>query len=221
MYDAKAQKIGAINQNLHLLIDIVLSDLPDDAKILCVGVGTGGEILSLAAAHPGWHFTGVDPSESMLAICRQKIETAGLHDRCTLTHGYVSDIPATADYDAVLCLLVTHFIKDDAERGAMFADMHARLKPGGYLINAEISYDVNSARYGEMMDKWKAMHIRSGASEEQAAHIPQTLANFVNVASPTSMEEMLKQNGFAMPVLFFQSFLIHAWYSRKKEIMVY
>ncbi|MFH1804154.1 MAG: methyltransferase domain-containing protein [Pseudomonadota bacterium] len=71
-YDERNRKLSPINNNLHLLIRLILNDLPEEARILCVGVGTGSEIVSLAEAYPKWRFTGIDPSTSMLEACRDK-----------------------------------------------------------------------------------------------------------------------------------------------------
>ncbi|WP_232288441.1 class I SAM-dependent methyltransferase [Anaeromyxobacter sp. K] len=57
---------------LHLVTRLALGELPAQARILCVGAGTGAELLSLAAAFPGWRFTAVDPSEPMLRRCRAR-----------------------------------------------------------------------------------------------------------------------------------------------------
>lgn len=60
-YDQRIKPIAPIIDNLHFLIRLILKDLPSDAHILCVGVGTGTEILELAQAFPYWRFTGIDP----------------------------------------------------------------------------------------------------------------------------------------------------------------
>lgn len=119
-YDAGNARFSAISDNLHFLIALLLKDLPADAHILCIGVGTGTEIVHLAGLYPGWRFTGVDPSADMLQVCASKLRRAGIGDRCALAAGYLQDLPGTADYDAALCLLVTHFILD-GERGGCIA----------------------------------------------------------------------------------------------------
>ncbi len=50
-YDQQWSKM-AIKDALHLLTGTVLSELPPKAKILCVGAGTGAEILYLAQKFP-------------------------------------------------------------------------------------------------------------------------------------------------------------------------
>ncbi len=214
-YDERARKIGAISDNLHLLIRIILDDLPADARILCVGVGTGTEIIHLAAAHPGWMFTGVDPAAAMLDVAREKLAENGLQNRCTLIHGYVADVPAGEHFDAVLCLLVTHFLKDDKERQGIFDAMAARLKKGGMLVTADISDDTDSAAFDDIFEKWKTMHRFAGAAEDRLDKIRDDLRNHVSILPPASIETFYRNSGFARPVQFFQSLLIKAWYARK------
>jgi tRNA (cmo5U34)-methyltransferase len=214
-YDERFSKISAVRDNLSLLIRLVLEDLPADARILCVGVGTGIEVVELANAYPQWRFTGVEPSASMLDVCRSKLAKAGLMDRCELVHGYVADLPPAGAFDAVLCLLVTQFETDAALRQKMFDDMAAQLRAGGYLINAEISGDMSSAKFRDIFEKWKAMHRYAGATAPDADNMINTLKEHVAVVPPTVIERHLHNSGLSEPVQFYQSLLIHAWYSRK------
>jgi tRNA (cmo5U34)-methyltransferase len=214
-YDERFSKISPIRDNLNFLIRLVLEDLPVDARILCVGVGTGIEVVELANAYPQWRFTGVEPSAHMLDVCRSKLTKAGLMDRCDLVHGYVSDLPPGGAFNAVLCLLVTQFVTDSAKRQAMFDAMAAQLKPGGYLINAEISDDMSSAAFEDIFEKWKAMHRYAGATAEEAENIGKALSAHVAVEPPIAIERYLRTSGLSQPVEFFQSLLIHAWYARK------
>ncbi|WP_199730920.1 MULTISPECIES: class I SAM-dependent methyltransferase [Luteimonas] len=48
----------------------LLAGLPDAARILCVGVGTGPELAHLAKAFPRWTFVTVDPSGATIEACR-------------------------------------------------------------------------------------------------------------------------------------------------------
>ena len=124
-YDRRNSALAPISDGLHFLLRLVLEDLPADARVLCVGVGTGAEILSLARAYPGWSFVGVDPSEDMLAVGRGRLEQAGVLDRCQLLQGYVHDAPRDG-FDAVVSLLVAHFIQRE-DRLAFYAAIHDRL----------------------------------------------------------------------------------------------
>ncbi|RYD68316.1 MAG: class I SAM-dependent methyltransferase, partial [Verrucomicrobiaceae bacterium] len=75
-YDARFAKFAPMRDALHLLAGSILATLPEDARILCVGAGTGAEVLALAQRFPHWRFTAVEPSAPMLELCRQKATAA-------------------------------------------------------------------------------------------------------------------------------------------------
>jgi tRNA (cmo5U34)-methyltransferase len=213
-YDDRAQRISSMMDNLHFLIGLILQDLPADARILCVGAGTGTEIIRLAQRFPGWRFTGVDPSAAMLDICRKRLQENDLASRCELIQGYVVDAPAAASFDGALCLLVAHFLRGD-DRQALFDGISHRLQPGGCLINAEISFDLDSPQFDPMLAQWKAIHRHAGATEESLAGLSHQLREIIAVVPPETTETLLRNSGLTLPVQFFQSLLVRAWYSRK------
>ncbi|HYF34775.1 MAG TPA: class I SAM-dependent methyltransferase, partial [Prosthecobacter sp.] len=90
-YDAQAMRFSwrpTFNEfALH-----ILEPLPADATILCVGVGTGLELVPLAQAKVGWRFLALDPSNAMLDVCRQRARDAGVDDRCDFFNGYLEDL---------------------------------------------------------------------------------------------------------------------------------
>lgn len=60
-YDRQWAKMAPIRKNLYYLLESVFAGLPADARVLCVGAGTGTELAHLAAKFPGWRFTAVEP----------------------------------------------------------------------------------------------------------------------------------------------------------------
>ena len=68
-YDERAAKLAPLRDTLHLLTRLILSELPANARILCVGVGTGLELIYLAKEFPQWQFTAVEPATAMLDTC--------------------------------------------------------------------------------------------------------------------------------------------------------
>lgn len=60
-YDTQWAKSAPIRSCLHFLLGSMFTDLPTNARILCVGVGTGDELVYLASKNPGWRFTAVEP----------------------------------------------------------------------------------------------------------------------------------------------------------------
>lgn len=210
-YDRRNSALAPISDNLHFLLRLILVDLPADARVLCVGVGTGAEILSLARAYPGWSFVGVDPSEDMLAVGRQRLEQAGVLDRCALLQGYVQDAPGDG-FDAVVSLLVAHFIKRD-DRHAFYAAIHDRLKPGGRFVSAEISGDLDAPEFPEMLEDWKRVQVLMGATPESLAKLSGMMRDVLGVLTPAETETLWRAAGFRKPIPFFQAFMIRGWHA--------
>lgn len=213
-YDERNAKLAPIAQSLHFLTGLVLENLPAHAKILSVGAGTGADILSLAQAFPEWTFVAVEPSAAMLAICRERMQNAGIADRCELVHGFVQDVPVRAEFDAAVALLVAHFVQRD-ERREFFRNMTARLRPGGTLVNAEISFDLDSADFPLMLRNWQSVQRLMGGTPESLQGLPKQLREVLAVLAPSETESILRASGIATPLRFFQAFMISAWYGMK------
>ena len=81
-YDESISHLIPINENLLYLMKLILDDCPPNANLLCIGAGTGNEIIQLAQAFPQFNFTAVEPSASMLEVCTRKLEKLNLLNRC-------------------------------------------------------------------------------------------------------------------------------------------
>jgi tRNA (cmo5U34)-methyltransferase len=214
-YDERNRNLAHIADCMHFLIGLALRDLPTTSHVLCMGTGTGAEILSLAKAFPHWTFTGLDPSAAMLDVARERLTEANLLDRCQLIHGYVQDAPHGETFDAALSILVAHFVKRE-DRLEFFRNMTGRLKPGGTLVNTELSHDLDGADFPAMLHMWEAVQTRMGATPDSIAALPKTLRDMLSVLAPHETEEHLRQAGIAQPVRFFQAFMINGWIGQKE-----
>lgn len=214
-YDESNIKLLPIKKNLHFLSTLILKKLPSKANILCVGVGTGTEVIDLANAYKDWKFVGIDPSESMLNGYKERIKSNKLTDRCDFFHGYLSEFKSDTKFDAVLCLYVMHFIKDLSERKQMYLDMNKFLKKSGLLIVSEISRNVDTKEFEDLFEMWKIMHKYAGAKESNLANMKKTFEEQLAVIPHDETVKLMKIGGFEKPVQFFQSFLIRAWFAQK------
>jgi tRNA (cmo5U34)-methyltransferase len=206
-YDDRAAPLAPILAALHHLIAARLSGLPPEAHILCVGVGTGAEVLALAARYPGWRFTGVDPAAPMLERCRAKVAEAGLSDRVNLVLGTTEALPEGRVFDAATAILVSQFLTDRAERIAFFAAIAGRLIPGGVLASVDLSAPDGSGA-AEMLGQWFALQ---GATDSPAQRA--TFADRVAALPPAQTEAIIAAGGFAPPVPFFQALMIRGWFA--------
>lgn len=214
VYDERNRQLAPIADNMHFLIRLILKNAPVCAHVLCVGVGTGTEILSLSKSFPEWTFVGVDPSIGMLNVCRERLSNAGVLSRCELIHGYVHDVPKGENFDAALSILVAHFLKIE-DRLNFYQAMCDRLSTNGILINTEISFDLNSQEFPLMLKNWEAVQSMMGATPESLANLALQLREMLSVISPIETESLLHQSGIHLPVRFFQAFMISGWYGIK------
>lgn len=214
-YDTQWAKTAAIKDCLYFLLESMFAELPADARILCVGVGTGAELAHLAHKNPGWRFTAVEPSGPMLDLCRQRAEQAGFAARCDFHEGYLDSLPDTEPHDAATCFLVSQFILDQQERSAFFREISHRLKPGGLLASSDLASDVQSAEYEVLLRAWMNMMASSDISADAIERMRKAYANDVGVLPPSRVASIIESGGFESAVPFFQAGLIHAWLSKR------
>jgi tRNA (cmo5U34)-methyltransferase len=207
--------MASIRNCLHLLLGSLFAELPKDAQVLCVGVGTGDELVYLALKNPGWRFTAVEPSGPMLDICRQRAEKEGVVSRCIFHEGYLNSLPTIGLHDAATCFLVSQFILDQNERSQFFSEIAKRLKPGGILASSDLASDVESREYEVLLHAWMNMMSAADITPEAVERMRNAYANDVGVLPPSRVASFIQSAGFELPVQFFQAGLIHAWLSKR------
>lgn len=215
-YDQRAAKIAPLRDTLNLLTRLILSDLSAEARILCVGVGTGLELIYLAQEFPQWQFTAVEPASAMLDVCRQKAEEHGIASRCTWHEGYLDSLPVTTSFDAATCLLVSHFFMQEEERQKFFSQIASRLRPQGYLVSADLASDMSTAAYQSLREVWTRMLRYAEYPEEEVEKFLASHDRDVAVLPPDEVSSIIASSGFDPPVLFLQTLFSHAWYSKRK-----
>jgi len=210
-YDDQREKLVPLKDALHLCIRMLFSKLPTDARVLCVGVGTGAELLYLAQAFPQWQFTVVEPAMAMLDICRQRANECGISDRCTFHEGNLDTLPEVDNFDAATSILVSHFFVNQTDRINYFSDIASRLNPGAYMVNADLASDMSTAEHNSILKVWVTMHEYAGMPVNINA-----FGNKIALCPINEVELIIQKSGFESPVLFFQTLFIHAWYSIAK-----
>lgn len=215
-YDQQWARLAPLRDSLHLLLGSVLAGRPDDARVLCVGAGTGAEIVYLADRFPGWTFTAVEPSAGMLEVCRQRMLAQGLGARCSFHHGYVESLPDGAPFDAATCLLVSQFILEPPARTAFFRSIAGRLRPGALLASADLAFDTGAATYPAMLEAWMRTMSVAEMTVEGLERMRAAYRRDVAILAPGAVEAMIRCAGFDPVVQFHQAGLIHAWYAVRR-----
>ena len=213
-YDAQWAKNAPIRDALLYLLDSYFADLPEEARILGVGVGTGVELAHLAQRHPGWRFTAVEPAAAMLTACRKRAEAEGFAGRCEFVEGYVDALPEAKKFDAATCFLVSQFILDATARSQFFAQIQQRLKPGGLLASSDLASDIQSPEYEVGLKAWVQMLNSADVPAEMIERIRKAYSTDVAVLPPEQVAGTIRKGGFESVVPFYQAGLIHGWVSQ-------
>lgn len=213
VYDEQADKLGWMRDALQACLLQVTAALRDDARVVCVGAGTGAELLLLARARPGWTFTAVDPAPAMLAICRRRVEAAGLAGRVLLHEGTLDALPATAPFDAATAILVSQFVLDRGARRGFFVEIARRLRPGGLLATVDLATAPGTPDFEALWPVWSGAFVRAGLAAPQR----EVIAQHVDLLPPADLAELIASAGFEAPVRCFQALLLHGWLARRAE----
>ena len=214
-YDQQWSRLAPINGALHLLTSAVLSQLPATAHILCVGAGTGAEVLALAERFPEWRFTAVEPSTAMLDVFRRRAEEQGIASRCIFHPGYLDSLPPHGPFDAATAFLVSQFILEPPARVTFFQSIAQRLHPDGTLVSSDLAGDVAAADCQDLLEVWFRVMSGGGTSPEGIVKMREAYRRDVAVLPPRDVADIIALAGFDSPVLFFQAGMIHAWYAKR------
>lgn len=210
-HDADHAKLAPMSAALHLVIRLAFADLPAQARVLCVGAGTGPELLYLAGAVPQWRFTVVEPAAPMMDLCRRRAEAAGIAPRCTFHPDYLDSLPESEPHDAATSILVSQFLLEADQRRAFFRQIAGRLRPGAPLVSADLASDMASTEYERLLEVWVRAMAYSGAPASNV----ESLGTKVAVLPPGEIVSMLQASGFESPVQVFQTLLVHGWLCRR------
>lgn len=209
-YDARFAPLSALKAALHLVLRATLAELPADARLLCVGAGTGAELLALAAARPGWRFTVVEPSPGMLSVCQARAAEAGVAARCTFHDGYLDSLPGDTQHDGATSILVSQFILDPADRRAFYAEIARRLRPNAPVVTADLVVE-GPATWSVWLELMRLLDM----DDAKLAAYRQNVEEKVALVDGAQMRAILTDAGFVDPLRIQQAGMIQAHVARR------
>lgn len=145
------------------ILDVLLSPLARTAHIADMGCGPGA--LLLRAAKMGFHCTGIDLSEQMLAQAKKLAQTEGVADRVSLVHANVQEPPLAAN--SLDVIMSRNLMWNLPQPQQALRSWLTALKPGGLLIIG----DGNHYRW-LTSERFRAAH---DANPQWFAHDPRYL----------------------------------------------
>ena len=144
MFDRISPKYDALNHILSLNIDKVwrkktakIVSKTQPKAILDLATGTADLAIAMAKHNPQTHIIGLDISEKMLEIGKEKVKLQNLENQIELHHGDAASLPfEDARFDAVTVAFgVRNF--EDLDKG--LSEMHRVLKTNGQAVILEFS----------------------------------------------------------------------------------
>ncbi|MGE6462593.1 class I SAM-dependent methyltransferase [Pseudoalteromonas tetraodonis] len=199
-YDNRITRLVPGYELLHQLTNAQLqTTLSDDAHILVIGAGTGKEVLALAKMNPKWQFTAQDTSSDMLDIAKQRFAEQGIDSRVTIECSPVDKIKTKAD--AVLCLLVMHFVEDNGDKKQILKSIKANLKKGANLYIADLMRPETTFERESQLNTCAQLGLTE-AGKTQMGH---NLEREFYPLDRMRFSELLNECGFGIPKLYFKA----------------
>lgn len=214
-YDLDIRKAIPGYQALHDMTQSLLeTNLPTTANLLIVGSGTGMELISYGEKNPQWSLTGVDPSDDMMAIAKDKLASRKLLERIDLHTGYIDTLPKTKPMDAATLMLVMHFVRDDGAKLKLLQNVAQHLKLGAKLILADLHGDKSAPYFAKFKQAWQAFYLSQlddVAKAKAEQNFETSIDKSVYFVPETRIIELLNRAGFNKVTKFYNAFLFGGW----------
>lgn len=198
MFDRIAGRYDMLNRLLSLGLDRAwrrkllagLGPLEAGDEVLDLATGTADVAIAIARANPEVTVVGLDPSEGMLGVGRDKIAQRAMTDRVTLVQGDAQALPFGDERFAGAC--IAFGIRNVPDRARALAEMRRVVRPGGRVVILELTEPR-----GGLMAPFARFHVHqvvprlgallSGAKEYR--YLQASIAAFPPVDDFTAMAE--------------------------------
>lgn len=192
----------------HATASVLSLKVPTDGRVLVMGCGTGTELTSFARLQPHWRLTGIDPSPTMIQVCRQRL---GNHPGLTLHEGYLNTLAADEPFDGGTSVLVMHFLRDDGSKLAYLKEVRSRLRPGAGYVHLDVIGWNPTAAWKQVMVAWERNALSLGLEKERFDSLVEQIRVALFGVSETRMEQLFAEAGFSQIHRFWMAFHHTGW----------
>jgi len=158
IYDFATGRLNRYRQLQERCVDKL--ELRDKERVLCVGVGTGNEVLHILQTNRNVNIVGVDCSKTALQRAHKKALTSGKEIEVQIMDARRLEF-ATGSFDKVLCLHVMDFIEENRQvtgeilrvlkEGGQFVITYPSAKEGPRLgislLSDSVRHSINSGKH--------------------------------------------------------------------------
>ncbi|MXY53001.1 MAG: class I SAM-dependent methyltransferase [Gammaproteobacteria bacterium] len=132
--------------------------------VLDLGAGTGALAAAMLAREGVGEVALIDVDGEMLAQARVRLaafgERAAFHEQ-----SFDASLPGC---DAVAASLALHHVPTMARKMALYARIHAALRPGGVFVNADVTMPAEAALQEATYERWAQHLVASGIEPHRA-----------------------------------------------------
>lgn len=189
-------------------------------RLLVSGAGTGMELITFGRNHPQWKITGLDPSEQMIALAKDKVQKAKLEEKITIHQCFTHDLPIQPLYQGATSILVFPFLPSNEDKLFYLKSIADRLSSGAILILVTAYGDNTSSAFQRDISAWRTQALsRSQALGLPLVKIKQLLdvvLSQVHYTDESTIQELLHQADFHQTSLFFKTYHFGGWVAIKK-----
>lgn len=217
-YDESIRQFcGAYESMFKMAYSFIHSIVKNDADLLIAGAGTGMELCTFAELNPHWKMTGVDPSNEMLTIAKEKLDNQKLTNDISLFKGYVHELPVQTLFNAATCILVMHFFPDEGAKLALLNSISCHLTSGSPFILIDGFGNKESNAFQQTVNAWKHYVMAMGVDEETVEDgFTNQILKRIQFVPEERIKELLEEAGFINVSRFFTSFHYGGWFAEKK-----
>ena len=223
MFDNIAPTYDRLNHILSFNIDklwrkrvVRLLSKSHPSRVMDMATGTGDLAIAMARRMKQLHILGVDLSEEMLAVARQKIEREGFSDRIKVRKGDAENI-TFVESESMDAATVAFGVRNFENLEGGLTEIYRTLRKGGKLIVLEFSIPRNRLVRWVYAQYSHRLLPRIGAmlSKDRQAYdyLPDSVEEF---PSPERFAQILRGVGFSDIKARSQSFGIAHIYEATK-----
>lgn len=215
-YDTKIKDLIPEYENILTKIEaFLISNYSKECelKILCIGCGTGTEIVRIAKISSKWKVYGCDPSIDMLNAAEEKIKLNNLNN-VKLKHGTI-EVFNKDKFDVINISLVLHFF-NSKDKYKLLKKISQVLKLDGNLIISDIYLANNfEQKLNDLrLDISKQNFLDTNSLNNYINHI----RDDIKYISDKEISEMLNTLNFVKIIRTIDKYVFGQWVSTFKGI---